>query len=211
MIEKIRENIKPIIVILVFSFFAVVITVIALQSGGLKVQEPGELTPTPRVPSNSFRQSALEKLIPGESTPEDAVSLLGQPDNQNTVGTKLYYSYDTDVEDIKDLLAFQNGELLYYGVENFFGDYIKSPSDFNNELGQPELVAFDVYDESIEWRIYPQKGIAVAVTPFENYVVKVLYFEPQTLISFESIFFPELGIIREKEVHEEEVIAPGFE
>lgn len=165
-----------------------------------------------------LKDSVYVKFTPGKTTYSEVVSALGNPLSTRKRDNKTYIFYPTKYSSLPNQFTFSSDGILLYDVENFFGDYRKSPGYYIDKYGSPEAKWFQKDEEAVEWLIFPKYGVALSVFVFENAIVKVLYFKPQTLQQFESTFLDELNLTKEKPVEviqadpfENEVFAPEFE
>lgn len=158
-----------------------------------KPTPPGEF-PIPT--KTELRDTTFNRFIPGQTTYEDVIKSMGEPQTSKTMGTKTYITYATKYSSLPNMFVF-NDNILLYSVENFFGDYKKSLSYYTDRYAQPELLLFDKNDETVQWMVFPKYGIALSVFSFDNAIVKILYFSPQSKEVFEKNFVEELGLTSE--------------
>lgn len=160
-------------------------------------------------PKTNLKSSIYEKFIPGKTTEQEVVKELGRPVSIEERGGKKYYTYPTESVNFNNSVVFKENR-VYYSIESFFGDFEKSPGDYVKSFGKPELTLYDVNNDTIVWSVFPKDGVAIAVSPFENLIVKILYFSRQSKAEFVQNFAQEVGLLEKREEHEEEVVAPGF-
>lgn len=204
-----------IILIIVFFFLAILLVFAIIYLAGKPSVPPEQAFPAPTVVQ--LKDSAYNKFVPGKSTYSEVIKALGTPYSTKKIGNKTYILYSTGYPSAPNQFVFVN-DVLLYDIENFFEDYKKPVSYYTGRYGNPEATLYDKNDESLEWLIFPKQGIALAVFVFESSIVKILYFEPQTLQQFETIFLNELNLTKEKEIEvievdpsENEVFAPEIQ
>lgn len=199
--------------LLIFVFVVLIIAVLFFD----KLSKPTPLGEFPVPTKTELRDTTFNRFIPGQTTYEDVIKSMGDPLTSKTVDTKIYITYATKFSSLPNVFVFNNNILLY-SIENFFGDYKKSLSYYTDRYGQPELLLFDINDETVEWMIFPKYGIALSVFSFDKAIVKILYFSPQTKEAFEKNFLEELSLTKEtpEEIENSiqqtnEIFDPGLE
>lgn len=152
--------------------------------------------------------SGYAKLKPGRDSLQDVRKIFGTPDSKKTLGNKEYLFYKTSTPDIQNVVMVQNNKLVY-ATENTIGGKPAETGYYTKTLGTPDITLYDKNDEIVEWRIYSKKGVAVAIAPFENIVVRTTYFEPQQIDVFLKNLMYELGLVKEKAINVEEIATPA--
>lgn len=165
-----------------------------------------------------LKDSVYVKFTPGKTTYGEVLKALGNPLSTQKKNNKTYIFYPTKYSSLPNQFIFTSDGVLLYDVENFFGDYRRNTGFYIDKYGNPEAKWFQKDEEAVEWLIFPKYGVALSVFVFENAIVKVVYFKPQTLQQFETAFLNELNLIKERPVEvidagpfENEVFAPEFE
>lgn len=191
------------IVLLIIFFVLILILIFGLIFLKSKPSVPPQNAfPTPT--TVQLKESVYIKFVPGKSTYSEVIKTLGTPYSVKQIGTKKYVVYSTAYSSAPNQFVFVN-DVLLYDIENFFGDYKRTVSYYTSKYGNPEETLYDKNDEGLQWIIFPKQGLALAVFTFESSIVKVVYFEPQTIQQFEANFLDELGLIKEKKIEVIEV------
>jgi hypothetical protein len=194
-----RNNIFSLRGVLFFAgcFILLVFFIFIGLSPFISSQKPQSIPPKPTPGNFKTNYSNFNNLVPGKNNKNDVISLNGKPESEAVMGTKTYLYYSTPSLGIKNVAVLENNVLLY-ATEEVFAKYRGSPNDYAVTFGAPEITMYDKTDEVIEWRVYPSHGIAIAVAPFENVVVKITYFIPQTKNSFINSLSKELGLVQQQ-------------
>jgi hypothetical protein len=184
--------------VLVFTLFLIFIPVAIYLSFGTKSTTPQIETPTVNahptpIPSDFTKSyNSLNQLIPGKSTLRDIEKVNGPAISSSQSGNKLFLYYQTQSVDYQNTAVLKNGA-LYYSLENVFGDYRGSYSDYTTAYGEPSLYLYNRDDTSSEWFIFLKQGIGVEVSSGE--ILRILFFTPQQKDVFIKNIAMELGLV----------------
>jgi hypothetical protein len=164
-------------------------------------QAPEAPQPIPKPTPGNFKTnySNFDKLVPGKNNEKDVISLVGYPASEKPSGTKTYFYYPTPSSGINNVALFNNG-VLVYATEEVFDKYRGVPEDYTKKYGAPEITMYDKNDEVIQWSVFPSHGVAIAVAPFQDIIVKITYFAPQAKKSFMANLSNELGLTLQQNV-----------
>lgn len=182
-------------VILAFLLLLIFIPVALYSQFGPKtnLSENPKINPNPTPITSNFSQSynSLDQLIPGKSTLVNVERVNGAAYKSSKTGNRLYLYYKTPSNDYENTILLKNG-VLYYSLENVFGDYRGKYSDYTQAYGQPSLTLFNKDTTASEWFIFLQQGIGVEVGG--NDISRVLHFVPQSEDDFMKNIAPELDL-----------------
>jgi hypothetical protein len=184
-------------------FIIIIVVWFLLAAGKSKNIAPNQNVPTPTLVQ--LKDSKYVKFTPGKTTYEEVIKALGTPSLVQKKNNKTYIFYSTKYSSLPNQFTFSSNGILLYDIENFFGDYKRSPGYYIDKYGNPEAKWFQKDEDGVEWLIFPKNGVALSVFVFENYIVKIVYFKPQTLQEFENTFLEELNLTKEKETEVIEV------
>ncbi len=182
-------------IILTFILLIVFIPVVLYAQFGIK-NKPSDtpvINPNPTPITSSFDQSynSFNQLVPGKSDLSDVEKINGPAYKSSKDGNKLYLYYKTPSNDYENTALLRNG-VLYYSLENVFGDYRGKYSDYINTYGQPSLHLYNTDSTSSEWYIFLQQGIGLEIGGED--VSRVLHFVPQPKEDFIKNFTSELNL-----------------
>jgi hypothetical protein len=141
------------------------------------------INPHPAPILSDFNQSYgnFNQLSPGKSDLKAVEKINGPAISSAKNGNKTYLYYQTPSADYKNIVMLKNG-ILYYSLENVFGEYRGNYSDYVASYGQPALHLYNKDSSSSEWYIFLKQGLGVEVS--SNKVLRVLYFVPQSKTDF---------------------------
>lgn len=197
-------------------FIIIVVVLIFLNTAKTGTNPNGQAVVT--ITPVQLKDSVYVKFTPGKTTYNEVVAALGTPSSIQKRNNKTYIFYPTKYSSLPNQFTFTSDGVLLYDIENFFGDYRKNSSYYIGKYGSPEIKLYQKDEESVEWLVFPRHGVAISVFLFENAIVKVVYFKPQTLQEFEATFLNELNLSREKDTPvlevapaQNEIFAPEIE
>jgi len=191
-------------IVLVFVLFLIFIPVVIYLSFGSRNMTPQSQTPTqsptPAVNSHptplpsDFTQSYnnFNQLAPGKNTLGDIEKINGPAISSVKNGNKTYLYYQTPSADYKNIVVLKNG-VLYYSLENVFGDYRGLYSDYTKAYGQPSLTLYNKNSTDSEWFIFLKQGLGLEVGG--NDITQILYFIPQSKDDFMQNLAPDLNLV----------------
>lgn len=165
--------------VVIYSVFMILVFVLLSKS------------PTPSTPSvGNLEQdySSLNELNPGEATIEDVRRINGEPKLISKKGNKTYLYYDTPLEGFSNTVLIENNKVTY-SIENVYGSYRGSVSDYKNQHGEPDL---SLFGNNYSWYVYLEIGIALQNDGKD--IGTILYFVPQSKEKFMSTVARELGM-----------------
>jgi len=146
-------------------------------------------TPLPSVFTQSYNN--FNQLVPGKSTLQDIEKINGPAISSAKDGNKIYLHYQTPSADYQNIAAVKNG-VLYYSLENVFGDYRGVYSDYTTAYGQPNLTLYNKTSTDSEWFIFLKQGLGLEVGG--NDITQIVYFVPQSKADFMTNIAPELNL-----------------
>lgn len=156
------------------------------------IQTPAE-TPFPVSSDTSINYSNLDKLIPGKSTLDDVKKLSGPPEKTTISKEETLLYYPTPLERYKNEVLLKNN-IVYYVIENIFGDYRGSLSAFQNTYGG-NFIKMYKKGEPFTWYVYSAQGIGVE-SDGTNILI-IIHFAPLSEGDFIKNIAPGLGISTE--------------
>ncbi len=135
----------------------------------------------------------INLLIPGKTTEEEAVAILGEPKGIFTLEGKKYLIYDTPFENFTNFVVIQNS-IVSYALENVFADYRGTLNKYINKFGKEDAIFYESTDEGA-WHVFLEEGVAVKTL---GVLREILYFKPQDQASFFNNFKDEINILTTK-------------
>lgn len=145
-------------------------------------RKPQAKPPVVPVPSDFKRDySRIIYLIPGKSTREDVLKMLGSPVSETIDKKRTVFNYPTPNSSFVNIVVLENG-VVSFAVEYVFSTYRGVYSDYATKYGQPELNLYSSDGVGPDWFIFLKKGIGVGSS--NNEINRVVYFVPQDKNSF---------------------------
>jgi hypothetical protein len=190
-------------VALAFVLFLIFIPVVIYLSFGIKNTTSKNQTttqaPTPIINSHpapissGFTQSYdnFNQLSPGKSGLMEIEKINGPAISNAQSGNKTYLYYQTPSLDYKNTVVLKNG-VLYYSLENVFGNYRGFYSDYTTAYGQPNLTLYNKNSTDSKWFIFLKQGLGLEVGG--NDITQILYFIPQSKDDFVINIAPDLNL-----------------
>jgi hypothetical protein len=185
-------------VVLIFILFLIFIPVVIYLQFGTKNPTPQTQTPTINihltpVPSD-FNQSYanFNQLVPGKSDLNAVEKINGPAVSSSNNGNELNLYYDTPSNDYKNTVVLKSG-LLYYSLENVFGNYRGAYTDYVTNYGQPDIHLYNSDPNKLfDWYIFLKVGIGVENS--DGGITRILYFTPESKEDFANGIAKEVGL-----------------
>lgn len=145
----------------------------------------------------------INLLIPGKTTEEEAIALLGKPKGVFTLVGKKYLTYDTPFESFTNFIVIENS-VVSYALENVFANYRGRLDDYVKKFGKEDAIFYEPGDEGM-WYVFLEEGVAVKIL---GVMREILYFKPQDKSSFFNNFKDEINLSQEKPVEIDQEFMP---
>jgi hypothetical protein len=190
---SLKKKFFAVLVLILFLIFIPIIIYLSFGTG-LKLPQIPTINPHPTPISTGFSQSYdnFNLLVPGKSNLGDIEKINGAAISSSKNGDLTYLYYQTPSKDYKNTVVLKNG-LLYYSLDNVFGDYRGNYSDYIASYGQPELHLYNSdLNDPFEWYVFLKIGIGV-----ENSgggITKILYFTPMSKSVFLNSIAKNVGL-----------------
>jgi hypothetical protein len=195
--------------VLVLVLFLIFIPVVIYLQFGTKKPTPRSQTPTinvhPTPIPSGFTKSYnnFNQLSPGKSNLSDIEKINGPAVSSSKKGNETYLYYQTPSTNYKNIVALKNN-VLYYSLDNVFGDYRGTYSDYIASYGQPDLHLYNSDPNKLfDWYIFLKVGIGVENS--DGGITRILYFTPKSKSDFMN------GVAKEIELSiNQPTPPPGF-
>ena len=127
----------------IFIFLLFLFTVFAFFYFIGQGKDKKNVAPTPfPVPTDiNIDYSKLYLLKPGKSTLSEVKNINGEPFSSSTFGDETTLYYKTPSEMYKNSVVLKNG-IVYYVIENIFGNYRGFYDNYVSNYGQPDMVLY---------------------------------------------------------------------
>lgn len=186
------KNIKLILIALIILTFLLGIVLLILAPSG---KTPGgnvmiSATPIPVPTDFNHDYSKLNYLTPGKSMIKDVEKNSGAPYSSSIFGDLTVLYYKTPSSELNNVVVMKNG-VVYYVVENIFGNYRGFYNDYESTFGQPDMTLYKKVN-AFPWSIFLEKGIGIQSS--NNQITAFLYFVPQDKNTFLKTIGRDLGL-----------------
>jgi hypothetical protein len=195
---KIMYLLISIIVFLIIVFVLILFLQKPTPSSPFKtsLQEPTPVIvshPTPLSTSFDQTYNNFTMLKPGKNNLAEIEKLNGPAISSVKNDNKLYLYYQTPSTDYKNIVVLKDG-LLYYSVENVFGEYRGNYLAYIARYGQPDLHLYNntAYNH-FDWYIFLKTGVGIE----NSYggITRILYFSPVLKQEFMNSLAKELELV----------------
>lgn len=177
------------LLVLLFIFAAVALYfLISSQKPIIKNSSP---TPFPVPTDLNTDYSNFNLLVPGGSTIRDVERISGAPASKSTFGDKTVLYYKTPSDEYKNIVVIKSG-LVYYAVENIFGNYRGTFDRYVSVFGEPDIKVYQPR-ALYPWYIFLKSGVGIQSIA-NGEIAAFLYFAPQDQNSFMINIARDLGL-----------------
>ncbi len=188
---------KKLALFLILSFLLLLIPVFIFASFFFTTNKKLDTKPPIiSVPSDYKKDySRIIYIIPGKSTYEDVLKILGSPVSETKDKDKTALYYHTPNPDFKNAVVLKNG-VVVFSVEYVYSAYRGMFSDYIKKYGEPSLNLYSRGDEGYDWFVFLNKGIGIESS--NNEITRIVYFVPQEKNSFISSIASFLNLFSSK-------------
>ena len=189
---------------LVFSFLLFLIPVFIFVSFFSTNKKPSTKPLVIPVPSDFKKDySRIIYLVPGKSTYDNVLKILGSPISEVIDKNKTILNYPTPNPDFKNTVVIENGTVSF-AVEYVYSAYRGAHTEYTTKYGQPELSLYSGEGEGYDWFIFLKKGIGIESS--NNEITRIVYFIPQERGSFINNVANFLGLLQTRPEPEGEIL-----
>jgi hypothetical protein len=188
--------------VLVFALLIIFIPIVIYLSFGGKASAPKAqapvINPNPTPISTGYDQNYnnFSQLSPGKSTLDEVQKTNGPAVSSTKQGNETYLYYQTPSVEYKNTVVLKN-DVVYYTLDNVFGDYKGVYSDYTTAYGQPDLHLYNSDPNKLfDWYIFLKVGIGVENS--DGGITRILYFTPKSKSDFMNGIAKEIGLVTEQ-------------
>ena len=164
----------------IFILFVAIAILIFLPE---KKQEPTTTTPA--------EGAQWQKLIPGKSTKEDLINILGDPIKSTEENGRDILEFKSTSSVINHKAYLENGTAIFLDEIVTLEDNV-SLEELRKQYGVSNDILYgdDAYNGYYLF-VYPDKGVAYLGNPSNDVVLEIWYFTPMTFEKFNQTWAPD--------------------
>ncbi len=184
-----RKNPKNSMVIwIIFSTIPLLLACLGSQGLGSTNQngpasDPESNTDQGQGVTHPFTQSCLGGIVPGVTTREEVIAVLGQPSIHENEGNQESLYYSSGTKGIFNSVLVEQG-VAYYTSKLLGEQEGLRLSNIVDKLGDPEYLAYSYFVAGSKTYLYPELGVSFIADPNMDIVFIQDCFVPQDLASF---------------------------
>lgn len=164
------------------------------------VDEPTAEVAAPVEPTTSAVSTAIvcfPGIVPGQTTRDEVIAVLGEPDGINPAGEEMPASleslaYPSSVEGLNDVVLLQDGKVLLAG-KGLDSDSL-TVRKVKELYGEPEQITFSYFMMEALTYLYPSKGLSFIVQPEGDLVLYQQCVAPMPLEQYMSTWGASLPL-----------------
>lgn len=191
-------------IILLIIVLIAVLAVLLLLALSKQKQTPGQTvvypTPIQVQPQPTNEVSKISILVPGKSSEEDVIKILGQPSSQSQTGPLTQLDYPSSLNNFNETVALKQN-IVYYTIENVFSDSTYGTTQgFISKFGNSFVVLYNTSGDYY-WDMYLSGGFGIETNGEQ--ILKMIRFTPQNEAGFLAVIGANIGVSQNKIVPHE--------
>lgn len=201
---------KKLVLFSIVSFLLLLIPVYIFMSFFSPFNNKPQAKPSVVAIPSDFKKdySRIIYLVPGKSTYNDTLQLLGSPISETSDKNKTVLAYSTPNPDFKNVVVLENG-VVNFATEYVYSTYRGTYPNYIKKYGQPDLNLYSKVGEGYDWFIFLKKGIGVESS--NNEITRIVYFVPQDKNSFINNIASFLSLLQIRPEPQGEILVnPGL-